>query len=116
MAETYKKLAGLAANTVLPSSATGVIYTVPAATSAIVKSIRIVNTHATNSTTIKLWHHGDALMSGDVVASAILPAVSIDASGFAEFDGTLTMAAGETIYAQAGAATITVTVYGVQLT
>lgn len=116
MAETYKKLAGLAATTSAPSSATGVIYTSPASTSTIVKSIRLVNTHATNSTTIKLWHHADALMSGDVAASAILPAVSIDASGFAEFDGTLTMAAGETIYAQAGAATITVTVYGVQLT
>ena len=116
MAETYKKLAGLAAATASPSSATGVIYSAPAATSTIVKSIRLVNTHATTATTIKLWHHADALMSGDVAASTILPAVSIDAGGFAEFDGTLTLAAGETIYAQAGAATITVTVYGVELT
>ena len=115
MAETYKKLAGLAAATASPTTSTGVVYTVPASTSTIVKSIRLVNTSTTTATTIQLWHAANA--SGTpAAAQVILPAISIDAGGFAEFDGTLTMATTETIYAQAGLATITVTVYGVELT
>ena len=118
MAETYKKLwlAGFSgvATASAPITTTGIVYTVPAATSTIVKSIRLVNT-GTAAATIQLWHAAsNATTPGD--GQTILPAISIDAKGFAEFDGTLTMATGETLYAQGLPATITVTVYGVELT
>lgn len=106
MAETYKKLD----QRVVPNTAT-TVYTVPASTQAIVKSMRIVNYHATTATTIKLWQGGSA------DSNVILPATTVDAGGFAEFEGTLTMAAADTIVAQAGAATsITLTIYGLELT
>jgi len=121
MPEVYSKLAGISAATAVPLNTAGQVYQSPVspATSTIVKSIRLVNTSTTTATTIKLWHHSSNTIT--TVSSAdlpyvILPAISIDAGGFAEFDGTLTMASGETLYAQAGLATITVTVYGVQLT
>jgi hypothetical protein len=106
MADTYKKLYQGTLST-----ASGVAYTVPSGTQAIVKSMRIVNYHATTATTIKLWQGGSA------DSNVILPATTVDAGGFAEFDGTLTMAAADTIVAQAGAATsITLTIYGLELT
>ena len=105
MAETYKKLY----QGVLTASA-ATVYTVPASTSTIIKSMRIVNTSA-SSATIKLFQ------SGTADANVILPATSIDAGGFAEFEGTLTMAAADTIAAQASAITsITLTIYGVEVT
>lgn len=91
------------------STASGVIYTVPSGTQAIVKTMRIVNTSA-SSATIKLWQGGSA------DSNVILPSTSIDAGGFAEFEGTITMAASTTLVAQAGAATsITLTVYGLEV-
>ena len=105
MPESYKRIY----QGQLTTSATAV-YTVPSATDTIIKSIRIANTTA-NSTTVKLWNGG----SGD--ANVILPAVTIDAGGFAEFDGTLTMNAADTLHAQAGAnSTLTMSVYGVEIT
>lgn len=105
MADTYKRI-----YQGQPSTSSGVIYTVPSGTQTIVKSIKVVNTSA-SATTIKIWHGGSAN------SNAILPAVSIDAGGFAEFDGTITMAAADTLTAQAGAATaITLTVYGLEIT
>lgn len=107
MAESYKKLyQGQPA----AAASTTTMYTVPAATSAIVKQMRIVNTSTTTATTIKIWNGGTA------DSNVILPATSIDAGGFAEFDGTITLATGETLIGQTGAATITVTIYGVELT
>jgi hypothetical protein len=95
----------------VPTTAAAV-YTVgaTAGTYVIVKSIRIVNTSA-NVVSIKLWHDG---LTDPYV---ILPATNIDAGGFGEFDGTLTMEASDTIGAQAGAATsLTMTVYGLEIT
>lgn len=106
MADTYKKLYQGTLTT-----ASGVVYTVPSGTQAIVKSMRIVNYHASTATTIKLWQGGSA------DSNVILPATTVDAGGFAEFDGTLTMAAADSIVAQAGANTsITLTIYGLELT
>lgn len=94
-----------------PSTASGVVYTVPSGAQAIVKTMRIVNTSTTTATTIKLWQGGSA------DSNVILPATSIDAGGFAEFEGTVTMAASTTLTAQAGAATtITLTIYGLEIT
>lgn len=105
MADTYKVLYQGQLST-----ASGTVYTVPSGAQAIVKSMRIVNTSASN-TTVKLWQGG----SGD--SNVILPATTVDAGGFAEFEGTLTMAASTTLVAQAGAATsITLTIYGLEIT
>jgi hypothetical protein len=105
MADSYKRIyQGQLA------TASGVVYTVPSGTQAIIKSIRVVNTSAT-ATTVKLWNGGSA------DSNVILPPTSIDAGGFAEFDGTLTLAAADTIAAQAGAATsLTMTIHGLELT
>lgn len=106
MAETFKKLY----QGQVPSTAT-TLYTVPASTSSVVKSMRIVNTSTTTSITIKLWN------GGTTDAYVILPATSIDAGGFAEFEGTFTMAAADTLAGQAGSASsITLTVWGVEIT
>lgn len=104
MADSYKRIyqGQLAASS-------GVVYTVPSGTQAIIKSIRVVNTSAT-ATTVKLWNGGSA------DSNVILPPTSIDAGGFAEFDGTLTLAAADTIAAQAGAATsLTMTIHGLEV-
>jgi hypothetical protein len=106
MADTYKKLYQGTLST-----ASGVAYTVPSGTQTIIKSMRIVNYHASTSTTIKLWQGGSAN------SNVILPATTIDFGGFAEFNGTITMAAADTIAAQAGAnSSITLTIYGLELT
>ena len=105
MADTYKRIYQGQLST-----ASGVVYTVPSGTQAILKSIRIVNTSA-NATTAKLWNGGSA------DSNVILPPISIDAGGFGEFDGTLTMTAGDTLVAQAGAnSSITLTIYGLEVT
>lgn len=105
MADTYKVLYQGQLST-----ASGTVYTVPSGAQTIVKSMRIVNTSA-SSTTVKLWQGGSA------DSNVILPATTVDAGGFAEFEGTLTMAASTTLAAQAGANTaITVTIYGLEIT
>ena len=92
----------------VPTTASGV-YSVPSGTQAIVKSMRIVNTSASNAT-ITLWQGGSS------PSNMILPPTSVDAGGFAEFEGTLTMAASTAIWAQASAATsITLTIYGLEI-
>lgn len=107
MADTYKRLYQGVAGTTAAAA-----YTVPGSTSAIVKSMRIVN-YSGAAATIKLWHG----TGGAADANVILPEVSVDAGGFAEFDGTLTMAAADIIYAQAGTVTsITLTIYGLEIT
>lgn len=105
MADTYKRIYQGELST-----SSGVIYTVPSGTQAIIKSMRIVNTSA-SETTIKLWNGGSSN------ANVVLPPVTIDAGGFAEFDGTLTMTSGDTLVAQAGANTaLTMTIYGLEIT
>ena len=105
MADAFKKLAQVVLGTT-PST----LYTVPGATEAIVKHIRMVNTSGSD-TTVKLWHDGSA--DGNV----ILPAVTVKAGGWAEFDGALLMEAADTLQGEAGAVTsITVTAYGDEVT
>lgn len=93
----------------LPASA-GTLYTVPAATSAIVKSIALVNTSA-GSVTASLT------VNGTGAANQILPPATILAGGWADYEGTITLAATNTISGVAGAGTsITYTIYGDEIT
>ena len=104
MTDTYKKLdqrqVGNTATT---------LFTVGAAKQVIVKHIRVVN-NDTSARTIRLWHDGSN------PENAILPVTSIRAGGWAEFDGTITMEAADTLVAQASVSgQVTITVYGLEI-
>lgn len=105
MALAYKQLAQAQATT---SAAT--LYAAPTATQAIIKGIRVVNTD-TVPRWIKIWNNGTT------DADLILPQTSIPAGGWAEYDGTITMAAADTISIQGEVASkITFTVHGAEVT
>ncbi len=104
MTEVWKKLYQGEVGT-----ASGTLYTVPAATEAIIKHIRLVST-STSDETITLWHGA----AGD--ATIILPAVTILAGAWAEFEGVITMAAADVIAGDASTANeITATIYGLEI-
>jgi hypothetical protein len=74
-----------------------------------VRHIRVVN-NDTSDRTIKLWHDGTA------DANVVLPATTIKAGSWAEFDGAISMEASDTLSGQASIASkITVTVYGLEI-
>ena len=104
MAETYKKLGqGQLGRSV------AVLYTVPADTSAIVKKIVLVNNDS-EDLTVELNH------DGDTEATRILPPITIDAGGWAEFDGSICMEAADTLQGKGEQATeITYTIYGLEI-
>ena len=101
----YKKLAQAQ-----PGITPTTLYTVPASTQTIIPHIRVSNPTGTDRT-IELWHDGNA------DSNSILPPVTVVAGGWAEFDGRIYMETGDTLQAEASAATaLTVTVYGEELT
>jgi len=105
MAQAYRKL-GQGTLTGLGTQDT--LYTVPAGTETIVKEITLVN-FSGSTRTVKMWHDGVAN------SNYILPAASITAGGWANFDGVITMDPGDTLRAEASAAaSITYTVYGLE--
>lgn len=105
MTLAYKQLAQSQIGT---SSAT--FYTSPALTQTIIKHIRIVN-NDTVPRWVKMWNNGSA------DSNIILPQTTIAAGGWAEFDGTLTLAAADTIVCQAEVASkVTMTAHGAQVT
>lgn len=104
MPESYKKLAQAAAPT-----ATAALYTSPTATQTIIKHIRVVN-YGTVAATIALYQSG----SGGV--DTILPPVTVEPGAWGEFDGTILMDAVDVLnFKSSVASTITVAVYGVQV-
>lgn len=105
MAETWKKLY----QGTLPAASNQLLYTVPGATTAIIKHIRIVNYSAATQA-VQMWHDGTA------DSNRILPSVSIEAGGWGEFEGTILMEASDTLYARTeSASAVTVTVYGLEI-
>lgn len=106
MAETFKQLA----QTLIPA-AVAVIYTVPASTQTIVKHIVVSNNTASTVTNIFLYHNG----TGDT--QILLPGLDLAAGEWAEFDGSITMAAADTLQAKAGTdAVLGITVHGMEIT
>lgn len=87
------------------ASGTSTLFTGTAAHTYSIKSIRIVNNTAA-AITIKLG------IGGVADANLILPPEPIDAGGFAEWDGLLTMTGTETLQANASASGMTITVSG----
>ena len=105
MAETYKKLIQE-----LVDDSNDTLLTVAANTTVIIKSMKAVNTTGT-AAALKLFHDGTAAVN------LILPAVSIAANGWAEFEGTIIMEAADTLVGISGTdEAINLTVYGLELT
>ena len=104
--DNFKMLAQVQPGT----SATTIYGAVPASHETIVKSINIVN-NDTEALTITLFHADGATTATE--ATTILPEATIPAGGWALFEGTITMEAGDYLRGTAEQASeITVTVYG----
>lgn len=71
-----------------------------------IKNIRVVNTDPVNARTLILG------IGGVAAANQILPQITIDAGGAAEFDGLLVLANVETLQAQASGTGLTITISG----
>jgi len=101
MPDTLSRIAG-PANL---ASGTSTVFTGTAAHVYTIRSIRIVNNTAA-AVTVKLGICGvtDALL--------ILPPTSIDAGGWAEFDGVIVLSGTETLQANTTATGTTITVAG----
>lgn len=102
MAVVEKRLYGPAQ----PGAVTGVIYTVPGATSAVVKQIIMANTTALPATvTIGV--------GGTAAANMVIPTVVVAANSVVTLDCAIPMVAAETLNALQGtAAAVTVTISG----
>lgn len=103
MTETVKKLGQM-----VLTGGTDTLYTVPASTQVLIKSIFVVNNGVVDQT-VKIWQSGSA----DV--NVILPTVTLGAGEFATYEGAITMAAADTLKAD-GDTGITITVEGVEFT
>lgn len=106
MAEALKKFYG----GVLSGSGPDLIYTVPAGTTAVVKEMHFSNVAAA-SATITFWQGGSA------DANLLRPATPIGVGESGTYQGALTLAAGDTLYAEASAASaIALQVNGIEFT
>ena len=110
MAEAFKRLAQQR----LPATGgTRKLYDVPADTEAIIKAINISNNTAT-AREVTLYHTNNADTADN--EQVILPGVSIGAGGFAEWEGTLTMAATTEIRGwDTVGGEVTITIWGIEL-
>lgn len=106
MAVTEERLYGPAQ----PGTSTGVLYTVPGATTAVVKQILVANTTA-GAATITIGINGTA------DADVILSEVSIAANETYTLDTSIPLAAAETIDGLQGTSgALTVTIVGYEIT
>ena len=113
MAEAYKKLA----QGRLPASGgTTKLYDVPSSTQAIIKTINISNNTGT-AREVTLHHTDNGGEDSLADTDLILPGVSIQAGGWAEYDGTICMAATTELHGFAAVAdVISYTIWGVEIT
>ena len=104
MADTLKRLAGPSQ---LASSST-TVYTVPAATTTVLRNIRVVNTTA-GAVTFTMS------IGADAAGTRIYNAYSVAANDLYDWSGCIVLGAAETLRAYASAATsLTLTVSGVE--
>lgn len=106
MADAYKLLyQGQLAATV------GTLYTVPGATSAIIRHMCVVNNDTVDRTCV-LYRQGTA--AANIITP---PAMVVKAGGMQEWDGAMAMAAGETIRGTGSVASmLTLTIDGDEVT
>ena len=110
MAEVFKRLA----QGYFPATGgTRKLYDVPSSTAAIIQSINSSN-HTATARECTLYHtdNGDTADNEQVS----LPGVSVVAGGFAEGEGTMTMAATTEIHGWAAAGgEVTFTIWGIEI-
>jgi hypothetical protein len=115
MAEAFKKLAQGYLPVVGDGSASAIkLYDVPSSTEAIIKSINLTNSTGTaREATLYNTANGEDAADAEQM---ILPGVSIVAGGFAEWEGTMCLAATTELhgFAAAGSA-ITYTIWGIEI-
>ena len=115
MAEAFKKLFQGYLPVVGDGSASAIkLYDVPPSTEAIIKSMNLTNSTGTaREATLYSTANGEDAADAEQM---ILPGVSIVAGGWAEWEGTMTMAATTEIhgFAAAGSA-ITFTIWGIEI-
>lgn len=102
MADVLSRIVGPAAI----ASGSSTIFTGTTAHVYSIKSIRVVNTDAANAKTLLLG------IGGVAAANQILPTITIDAGGWAEWDGLITLTGTETLQATASATGLTITISG----
>jgi hypothetical protein len=110
MAETFKHLAqGQVVHT--GNAAAQELYEAPAGTTAIVGHIRLANTNAA-ARTVQLYQNGVA------ATNVILPTLSIEGGGWAEFTGSIILDAGDILYgiANTDSTSISYNIYGLEVT
>ena len=91
------------------STTAGAIYTVPANHEAIVKTIMVVN-NDTSTQWFTLFHTQGTTYD---VTTTIIPAATLPAGGWAQFDGTITMDAADILGGDAETGSkVTITIYG----
>ena len=87
----------------------GALYTVPANHETIVNNIMVVN-NDTSTQWFTLFHTTGTTYT---VATTIIPAATLPAGGWAQFDGTITMDAADIIGGDVETASkVTITIYG----
>jgi hypothetical protein len=105
MADTAKRLYG--PNTLTTSAAT--LYTVPAATTAIVRNIHVVGSSGTTLTLL-------LGIGGVAIGNCLFYNTPVPGAGVLDWSGFLVLTAAETIQAQASSATsVTVTISGIEV-
>lgn len=106
MADTAKRLCGPIA---LTTVTTVVYYTVPAATTTIVRNIHVVNTSISTASSFSL-----AIGDG-TAATRLFSAYSTAGQAVIDWSGFLVLNAGDTLTAAGNPATLTMTISGVEV-
>jgi len=115
--DTYAKLGQINLSTL---NGVVLLYDNTAPTTAIVKHIRLVNQSTSLSTGVCLWLSSVAPVVANTT-SLILPTADIAPGGWAEFEGTIILNAGEKLYGAKRNSTATttadlaVTLYGLEM-
>lgn len=104
MPDTAKRLAGPTA----VGTAAATVYTVPAATTAILRNVHVANTTA-GALTFNLS------IGADAAATRFYSGFSVPANGSLDWSGFIPLAATEVLQALASAAGLTLTVSGVEV-
>ena len=110
MAETFKHLAQ--DNMVHTGNAAAQeLYEAPSGTTTIVGHIRLSNTSGA-SKTAKLWQNGVAN------TNIVLPNLTIEGGGWAEFTGSIILDAGDKLYGLASVDSVSISynIYGLEVT
>jgi hypothetical protein len=110
MADTYKRLN---TTTTFSSGAGTTIYTVPGATTALVRKVQVINP-GSSAGTVKLHHvpSGGAAGNGNI----ILPTVSLGVNEHGVDEAPFAMATGDFIVAVGdGTNTITINIHGIEV-